>query len=166
MVVTKIVFIQKGTKIMDKVKESLDAYMQIENKTKKEKEDLERRLQVIEEESSILKAKTSADKRVALTNILLAIGETAKNEKVREFALRSINFVSIESTEKEIFNLIECDVDKLDIGDKFSGWTPSFRINIFDGYENVLSVSGDMSGTITEIELEIRHRAWPLNRAN
>lgn len=152
--------------MIDKVRESLDAYMQIENKTKKEKEDLERRLQVIEEESSILKAKTSAEKRVALTNILLAIGETAKNEKVREFALRSINFVSIESTTNEIFNLIECGLDKLDIGDKFSGWVTSFHTNIVDGYGNTLSIGGDMSGTITEIELVISNRPWPLNKAN
>lgn len=151
---------------MDKVKEYFDAYMQIEAETKKKKEDLERRLQVIEEESSILKAKTSAEKRVALTNILLTIGETAVNENVREFALRSINFVSIESTANEIYNLIKCGLDKLDVGDKFSGWATSFRINVVDGYNNVLSVSGNMSGTITEIELVIEHRPWPLNKAN
>ena len=40
---------------MDKVKECFDAYMQIETETKKKEKDLERRLQVIEEESSILK---------------------------------------------------------------------------------------------------------------
>ena len=68
---------------MDKVKECFDAYMQIETETKKKEKDLERRLQVIEEESSILKMKNSADKRLALTNILLAIGETAVNENVR-----------------------------------------------------------------------------------
>lgn len=140
--------------------------MQIETETKKKEKDLERRLQVIEEESSILKMKNSADKRLALTNILLAIGETAVNESVREFALRSINFISIESTANEIYNLIECSLDKLDVGDKFSGWNPRFRINVVDGYNNVLGVSGDISGTITEIELVTEVRPWPLNKAN
>lgn len=151
---------------MNKVKECFDAYMQIETETKKKEKDLERRLQVIEDESSILKMKNSADKRLALTNILLAIGETAVNENVREFALRSINFISIESTANEIYNLIECSLDKLDVGDKFSGWNPRFRINVVDGYNNVLGVSGDISGTITEIELATEVRPWPLNKAN
>ncbi len=110
--------------------------------------------------------KNSADKRLALTNILLAIGETAVNENVREFALRSINFISIESTANEIYNLIECSLDKLDVGDKFSGWNPRFRIKVVDGYNNVLGVSGDISGTITEIELATEVRPWPLNKAN
>ena len=56
-----------------------------------------------------------------------------------------ITLQSIDSTANEIYNLIKCSLDKLDVGDKFSGWNPRFRINVVDGYNNVLGVSGDIS---------------------
>lgn len=103
---------------MDKVRECFNAYNQIEDSIKEKAEYLDKRLKEIEEEAKIFRVKISADKRIALTKVLKTIGETAKNEKVREFVFRSINFTSIESTEYEIYRLIDLGLDKLDVGIK------------------------------------------------
>lgn len=146
---------------MDKVKEYFHRYIEIENSVKSKRKDLEARLKEIEKESRVLAIETSASKRVALTKVLEAIGETAVNEQVRKFALRSMNFASIDGTENEILRLIECDLDKLTVGDKVPPQLrciPRFSIGVLDGYDNILDISYDpsLSGTITEIELSIR----------
>ena len=146
---------------MDKVKEYFHRYMEIENTVKSKRKELEARLKEIEKESRVLAIETSAKKRVALTQVLKAIGETAVNEQVREFALRSMNFASIDGTENEILRLIECDLDKLTVGDKVPPQLrciPRLSIGVLDGYDNILDISygPSPSGAITEIELSIR----------
>lgn len=136
---------------MDKVRECFNTYNQIEDSIKEKAEYLDKRLKEIEEEAKVFRVKISADKRIALTKVLQAIGETAKNEKVREFALRSINFVSIEGTEYEVYRLIDLDLDKLDVGDKIR-CNQRFSISIL-GYRNELHINCDKKGIITEIEL-------------
>lgn len=136
---------------MDKVRECFNAYNQIEDSMKEKAEYLDERLKEIEEEAKIFRVKISADKRIALTKVLKAIGETAKNEKVREFVLRSINFTSIEGTEYEIYRLIDLGLDKLDVGDKIK-CNQRFSISIL-GYRNELRINCDNKGIITEIEL-------------
>lgn len=98
---------------------------------------------------------------MALTQVLKTIGETAVNEQVREFALRSINFASIDGTENEILRLLECDLDELTVGDDAPAQLkciPRFSISTLDGYDNVLTIyyNPNQTAHITEIELKIR----------
>lgn len=146
---------------MDNARECFRKYGYIETSVKNKRKCLEVRLQEIEEESRILKLKTSADKRLALTKVLKTLGETAKDENVREFALRSINFVSIDGTENEILRLLECDLDELTVGDDTPAQLrciPRFSISTLDGYDNVLTIyyGPNQTAHITEIELKIR----------
>lgn len=137
---------------MNKVRDLFRTYTYIETSVKNKRKDLEAHLKKIEEESRILAIETSAKKRVALTQVLKTIGEAAVNEQVREFALRSISFTSIDSTENEILRLIECDLDKLTVGDKIR-CNQRFCISIFDGYRNEIFISCDKKGIITKIKL-------------
>lgn len=147
---------------MDNARECFRKYGYIETSVKNKRKCLEARLQEIEEESRILKLKTSADKRLALTKVLKALSETAKDENVREFAYRSINFMSIESTEYEILRLLECDLDELTVGDDTPAQLkciPRFSISTLDGYNNVLTTYyNPNSGHIREIELKIKDK--------
>lgn len=67
---------------MDNARECFRKYGYIETSVKNKRKCLEARLQEIEEESRILKLKTSADKRLALTKVLKTLSETAKDENV------------------------------------------------------------------------------------